>query len=496
MQIIDKIEKQQLETTNRDNINDGIELTKSPHPHHHSHHSTTGNNHNESRLKRELLERKPLKLYLPNDNINVLGVKGFNRNSRVDCWSTIVANSLTEQSLHNTRQPSASSSSPSTSSSSAISLSCRECQMELIDCDECCSFCLAIELYKKKFCDECNRNDPDNSQRISASSDLNDDFILDEDCLANFKMSPSISMMNEKNDETRDKIGSLLHRIGKRFKWNSWWWNTRSSKLNGTYLLKRLRAGSQRLRGSKRFRASRKQKFQLNSTKNLPREGNETNDNLQKHNQRTKILRSRLHNDDEIMIDNVDDYRRQQNRKCFLNEKSVEENDIKTHHHNRNDFDGKFKLTNGTDVLDEKKQNKTMNNVDRHQNNLNGICKSDLIATAINKKEIASIINDKRIDDIQRNENCFDRKRLAQTNSSDKIRLFESSYSNVENGPECLKGKIDSIKPFFLSHPDRNEAKKFNDTKILEIGIQGISISSDSGKQLLNKEFRSSLILL
>lgn len=311
---------------------------------------------------------KPLKLYLSENGTN-FGVKGFNKSSRVESWSTMIN----------------------------ASNSCELCSMEL-SCDECCSFCQAIEQHKSQFCLECLQE--------------NDDFVLDDMTLENFSMNYHINRSNGRYSMRSEskRHSDFFHRL-RRFSWNSLFGSRK--KINGSRLWNRIR-NSTRLRGSKRYIQNKSRIF-------LPRSIDVEKKNLyDEHYLKMPVMESMS----KINYHEIN------------NEKGV-------------DIDNKNLSPNG----DVKLNHKLMT-------------KSNPVLEQKGRK-------------LEKTSNEEQRKNIAMGKA-----LLTTDLDNDEQWSNDSPKNVDLIKPFFISHPGKMSNKHHDyqlDAKIVELGLNGISISSDSG---------------
>lgn len=177
-------------------------------------------------------------LYLPASS-NV-GVKGFNKSTPVDKWSTMIASNVSNNSRES---------------------DCELCSFEL-NCEECCNVCQSIEEQQRQACPDCMLD--------------SDDIVLDESTLQNFTNNQAISsakdtesLLRRQNENSyryeiqmasmprlEAKISKSQSRkpslFGRIRQLGSSIFGSRKT-VNRSRIWSRLRAGSQRLKGSKRF---------------------------------------------------------------------------------------------------------------------------------------------------------------------------------------------------------------------------------------------------
>lgn len=311
---------------------------------------------------------KPLKLYLPESGTN-FGVKGFNKSSRVESWSTMIN----------------------------ASNSCELCSMEL-SCDECCSFCQAIEQHKSQFCMECLQE--------------NDDFVLDDMTLENFTMNYHINRSNGRysmRSESKRQT-DFFNRL-RRFSWNSLFGSRK--KINGSRLWNRIRS-STRLRGSKRYIQNKSRIF-LPKGVDVDRKKN-------------------LYDEHYLKMPGMGSMPK-------INYYHEMDNEKKT------DMDSKEFLRN---------------NEMRMNHKLASMAKSNPVLEQKGRKLPEE-----------------HRKNIALSKA-----LLTTDLDHDDQWTNDLPKNVDLIKPFFISHPGKlsNKHQDYQiDTKVVELGLNGISISSDSG---------------
>lgn len=457
-----------------------------------------------------------MKLYLPkeqnnnNNNSANLGVKGFSKSSRVETWSTMIA-------------------AAASASSSNVAECCDLCQMELENCDKCCSFCQAIEQHKRKFRIEFQcENDDIGFKNNNMTTTIDDDIILDDMTLKNFHTNFNNNNDNSSYAFTNNNKERLLiqstestnnnnqrlpppqrcpsdptffSRI-RRLSWHSIFGSSRK-KSNRYRLWNRLRTGSQRLRGSRRY-------FQNKSRIFLPQSQNVSNNtypsNDHQHCQQKskengpKNFDNRYYYDEHYLKPPIDQQHRIRQINNYHNHHENNHKTVKKENYNNNNLDnstqtnGKITETNDDgDDYEDNRRNMLMSHavenvkINNHNNKTKSVIKhqqhqrNKLNKTMSREHSSAFVIVDDDDDENIKPHPLRHSELQMKSNLNNEIQ---------QQKKQLLHDPTDFIRPFFISHPGKQTNSKSKaitnsqhqlETKMAGLGLNGISISSDSG---------------